>query len=347
MPGIALVAGSSGLIGRRIAAHLAARGWKATGLCRRPDADAGIRQIAVDLTDAADARAKLAGERDVTHIFYAARYDHPEGVIESETINAAMLRNVLDAVAAVAPDLAHVNLIHGTKHYGHPGRIPMPVTEESPRGPGATFYFAQEDLVRAHANAEGWSWSIARPHIFCDASPGNPRSIGLVIAVLAAIQCELGEPLFFPGSAASFASRTQFTDLPLLARAVEWMATDARCANQAFNVVNGDNPRWSELWPEFARALGVEAGGPRTMRLADYMADKAPVWNAIVAKHQLHCTELSRVALWDYGDYVFRPEWDIISSMEKARRYGFGESADSLEMFAHVFAAYREQRIIP
>lgn len=347
MQRVALIAGASGLIGRRIAAHLAAAGWKVTGLSRRPDPEAAIRQIAIDLVDVEDARRKLAAERDVTHVFYAARHDHPEGAVESETINTAMLRNVLEAMLRAAPRLAHVNLVHGTKYYGHPARIPVPVTEESPRGPGPTFYFAQEDLIRERAHGRGWGWSIARPHIFCDASPGNPRSIGLVIAVLAAIQRELGQPLFFPGSAGSFASRTQFTDLALLARAVEWMATDARCANQAFNIVNGDSPRWSELWPDFARALGVEAGEPRPLRLGEYVADKGPLWDAIVAKHGLRRTRLSSVALWDYGDYVFRPEWDIMSSMDKARRFGFDERADSRDTFAHVFAAYRERRIIP
>jgi hypothetical protein len=33
--------------------------------------------------------------------------------------------------------------------------------------------------------------------------------------------------------------------------------------------------------------------------------------------------------------------------MDKARRFGFDERADGREMFAHVFAAYRERQIIP
>lgn len=344
---VALVAGASGLIGRRIAAHLAARDWEVIGIARRPPSGAAQRQIAVDLTDAAESRAKLAALPEITHVFYAARYDHPEGIAESEAINTAMLRNLIDAVAAGASHPVHIDLVHGTKYYGHPAPVPMPVTEESPRGAGATFYFAQEDLVRAHASGQGWTWSIARPHIFCDPAPDHPRSIGLVIAVLAAIQRELGEPLFFPGSALSFASRTQFTDLALLTRALEWMATDPRCANQAFNVVNGDAPRWRELWSQFACMLGIDAGVPRALSLAQYMADKAPVWEAIVARHRLRSTPLDRIALWDYGDYVFRPEWDIMSAMNKARRCGFDERVDTLDMFARVFANYREQRIIP
>ncbi|MNC87211.1 hypothetical protein D3C83_29160 [compost metagenome] len=77
------------------------------------------------------------------------------------------------------------------------------------------------------------------------------------------------------------------------------------------------------------------------------MIDKTPVWNAIVARHRLRPTPLDRIALWDYGDYVFRPEWDIMSAMNKARRCGFDERVDTLDMFARVFANYREQRILP
>ena len=131
----------------------------------------------------------------------------------------------------------------------------------------------------------------------------------------------------------------------LLARALEWMATDRRCANQAFNVVNGDAPRWRELWARFAAALGIEAGAPQNTRLAQYMADKARIWDAVVARHGLQARVLDRIALWDYGDYVFRPEWDIISSMNKARRCGFEERVDTHQMFERVFAGYREQRI--
>jgi nucleoside-diphosphate-sugar epimerase len=342
---IAVVAGASGLIGRRIAAHLVQHGWDVIALTRKPQSGPAQRHVAVDLVDATDSRAKLAPLREVTHLFYAARHDHPEGVPESAAINTAMLRNALDGLCN-AP-LVHVNLVHGTKYYGHPGPIPFPVTEQTPRGAAPIFYFEQEDLVRARAAAAGWSWSTARPHIFCDPARDHPRSIGLVIAVLAAIQRELGQPLFFPGSARSFASRTQFTDTALLARAIEWMALEPRCANEAFNVVNGDAPRWCELWPRFAAAFGVDADGARDLDLARYMADKGTVWEAVVARYRLRLTPLERIALWDYGNYVFRPEWDIMSSMNKARRCGFDERVDTQEMFARVFAGYREQRVTP
>ena len=77
------------------------------------------------------------------------------------------------------------------------------------------------------------------------------------------------------------------------------------------------------------------------------MADKAPVWNAIVARHGLKPSALDRIVLWNYGDYAFAPEWDIMSSMEKARRLGFEKRVDTREMFARLIEGYRAQRVIP
>jgi nucleoside-diphosphate-sugar epimerase len=345
---VALVAGANGLIGRRVVPYLANRGWDVVALSRAPYTGAGVRHVAIDLTDARGTRAKVGALTDVTHLFYCVRADHPEGVPESEAVNAAMLRNLVEALEPNAPRLAHINLVHGTKYYGHHlGPCAVPALEEGPRGPGGTYYFAQQDYLSGRAAGARWTWSIARPHAFCYTETDNPRSLVLVIAVLAAVQRELEQPLFFPGSARSYEARTQFTDLGLLARAIEWMASAPQCANQAFNVVNGDYPRWSELWPQLADLLGLEAGPPAAVRLGQYMSDKAPVWDAIVARHGLKASALDRLVLWNYGDYAFAPEWDIMSSMEKARRLGFDGRENTRDMFARLFEGYRAQRVIP
>lgn len=65
---VALVAGANGVIGKNLIAHLETQpGWRVIGLSRR----GGPGQIAVDLLDADDTRAKLGGLADVTHVFYA------------------------------------------------------------------------------------------------------------------------------------------------------------------------------------------------------------------------------------------------------------------------------------
>lgn len=344
----ALVAGASGLIGRRIVEHLlGAGGWNVIGLARSPRESAGMRWIAVDLNDAADCARKLGTLTDVTHIFYAARYDHPEGVPESVEINSAMLENVASAIEPAAT-LEHVHAVHGSKYYGTQlGPVPIPLTEESPRANNRNFYFVQEDFLRERSRGKQWSYSTSRPHSFCDPAVDYARSASMVLAVYGAVQRELGLRLDFPGSDASFLVHTQFTDTALLARAIVWMATEPRCANQSFNVVNGDYPRWSDLWPRIAKTFHMRAGAPSNVKLAAYMADKGPVWDSIVHKHALQPTRLATVALWPYGDYLLRPEWEIRSSMDKARALGFNETLDSGTMFAQHFAQYRAAKIIP
>lgn len=344
----ALIAGASGLIGRRIADHLTAAGeWEVIGLARRPASSPNMRWIAVDLTDPEDCRRKLEALATVTHVFYAARFDHPEGKPELVEVNAAMLRNLLTALEPVAR-LKHVHAVHGSKYYGHQlGPVSLPMREDHPRAPGTNFYFDQEDFLREQSRGKAWRYTTSRPHAFCDPAIDHPRSIGLVIAMFAAIQRELGGPLDFPGSAAAYGVRTQFTDLALLARAVAWMAQEPRCANQAFNVVNGDCPRWCELWPRFAAWFGMDAGVARHIKLAEYMADKGAVWDEIVRKHGLRPTRLDTLVLWAYGDYQLGPQWDVVSDMSKARALGFHESVDSSAMFIRQFEHYRAEKVIP
>jgi nucleoside-diphosphate-sugar epimerase len=345
---VALVAGATGLIGHRLTEHLQRSGWEVIGLCRRPVAGGAVRLIGVDLTDAGDCRSRLGELRDVTHIFYTARYDHPEGVPESVDANAAMLRNLVEAVEPVAAGLRHVHAVHGTKYYGHHlGPLAVPAREDDPRAAAPNFYYVQEDTLRERQRGKSWTFSTSRPHSFCEASWSEPRNIGLLIAVYAAIQRELGLPLAYPGTEKSFHVATQFTALELLVRALAWMAEEPRCANQAYNIVNGDAPRWSGLWLRFATHFGMTAGPAQPVDLAGHMADKDDVWRAIVRKHGLRPTALHSLVLWPYGNYVFAPEWDIISDTFKARGHGFAETVDSGKMFLDIFEVLRAAKIVP
>lgn len=345
---VALIAGASGLIGRRIAEHLISTwNWDVIGLARKPPAAQNMRWVSVDLAEIEDCRRKLAGLDAVTHVFYAARFDHPEGRPEPVDINAAMLGNLVTVLAPMAR-LKHVHAVHGSKYYGHQlGPVPVPMREDTPRAQGRNFYFEQEDFLRERSAGAQWTYSTSRPHSFCDRAIDHPRSLGLLIAVFAVIQRELGLALDFPGSPKGFESRTQFTDLALLARAVAWMAAEPRCVNQGFNVVNGDHPRWSELWPRMAAWFELAPGTPRTINLAEYMLDKGPVWDRIVVTHGLRRTRLDDLVLWAYGDYQFRPEWDVVSTMAKARSLGFQDSVDSWAMFQRQFEHYRAAGITP
>jgi hypothetical protein len=139
----------------------------------------------------------------------------------------------------------------------------------------------------------------------------------------------------------------QCTDAALLAKAVEWMATDPKCANQAFNITNSDLIRWQNVWPWFANFFGMELAPPRHIDLTRSMADKGPIWDGIVEKNGLQKYRFEEIAAWGYPDGVFASDYDIVSDTSKARRFGFHDLVDTEEMFLRMFSDFRCDRIIP
>ena len=112
-------------------------------------------------------------------------------------------------------------------------------------------------------------------------------------------------------------------------------------------MLNGDFIRWSNLWPVFARYFDMELGPVRTTNLVLAMSDKAPVWERIVERHGLRKTPYKDVALWTYGNFLFTPYWDFMSSMNKTRKYGFRETVDTEENFLDLFRRFQEARALP
>jgi len=345
----ALISGVSGIVGSALAPYLAARDdWAVTGLSRHAPGNAPCEVLSVDLGRPAETRDRLRGLEQVTHILYCARAPHTRAAKEPVDLNLAMLRNLLEAVEPIAPDLRHVHLVHGSKYYGcELGPYRTPAEESDPRLAEDNWYYAQEDFVIERSRGTHWTWSASRPHGICNRRYGIARSIPMVIAVYAAILKELGQPLHFPGTERNYHALYQCTEAVHLAEAIAWISTEPGCANQAFNVTNGDYIRWAHLWPAFAGFFGMEPGGVKTVRLAEVMVDKAPVWERIVAKHGLVPTPYEKTALWLYGDSIFTPGYDMMSSTLKLRQSGFAACVDTGRMFLDMFAHFRRTRVIP
>jgi nucleoside-diphosphate-sugar epimerase len=350
MSNIALIAGAGGASSKRlIETLLADPAWSVIGLARRARPDAArFTAVSADLLDAKACTAALAPHRGITHIFYTARAKHGETGVESVAENAAMLGNVLDAVEPVAPDLVHVHLVQGTKYYGmHLGPFPTPAREDDARHMPPNFYYDQQDLLAARQRGRRWTWSASRPNFIVDFAPERARNLIAVVGAYAAIARELSAPLDFPGSARSYGTLREMTDASLLARAMKFIATTPACANQAFNVTNGDLFRWQRLWPRVARLFGIDVGIVRPLKLADWMADKGPVWSAIAARHGLKATRMDEVADWPFADFCWAQDYDVISSTTKLRLAGFGETIDSEAMVLDYLARYRAAKLLP
>ncbi|WP_437318169.1 SDR family oxidoreductase [Sorangium sp. So ce385] len=346
---VALVVGAQGIIGRNLIDHLEALGeWDVIGLSRRGGAPAGrVRHVVVDLLDRDDCRKKLGGLAEVTHIFYAAYQDRPTWA-ELVPPNLAMLVNVVEAVEPVARGLQHISLMQGYKVYGaHLGPFKTPARETDAHHMPPEFNVDQQAFLEARQKGKAWSWSALRPSVVCGFALGVPMNLAMVIAVYAAMSKELGLPLRFPGKPAAYDRLIEMTDARLLGRATVWAATSAPCKNQAFNINNGDMFRWSEMWPKIARMFDMEAAPPLPMPLADVMADKEPLWNAMIEKYGLARHPYRDVSSWRFGDAVFSWDYDMIADGSKARRFGFHEHVETEAMFRGIFEDLRRRRIIP
>ena len=345
----ALVIGATGIVGRNLLRHLTSRGgWDVTAVSRRkPDVPGSFRHISVDLLDSQQTKEVLGRPLGITHIFYSAYVDRPNAE-DLVAPNVTMLANAMDAIEPHSPQLRHVNLMHGTKWYGcHLGPFPTPAREDDLRHIPPNFYHDQQDWIAARQKGKSWTWSSARPHAVCGFAIGNPMNLVMVIAVYATISKALGLPLRFPGTEASYNALYQCTDSELLAKGVLWMAENPKCANQPFNITNGDVIRWSRIWPRFAEYFEMDVAPRQHIPLARMMKDKAPVWKRLVAENGLQDIPYEQLIQWSYGDYVFTTGYDIISSTMKAREAGFGEFLDTEKMFMRRFDELRENMIIP
>lgn len=338
---------TAGLIGSYAAREYRKLGWQVYGVSRRDLPDADWDHLSVDLLDPAAATAGLAGLSAVTHLVFAA-YIEKSTDPELIEVNDALLRNTLDALAAAGAPLKHVTLYQGGKAYGHHlGFFNTPAKESDPRLIAPHFYYTQEDLLRQTAAERGFTFTALRPEGVTGYAVGNPMNLLLVIGVYAAITKELGLPLRFPGTRAAYEALYQTTDAELLARATVWAGSAENAAGQVFNVNNGDQFRWSGLWPRFAAHFGMEYAPPQQMSLVEAMPTRADVWQRLVERHDLVPTPFEELVGWGVGDFLFHHEADNITSTVKVRQAGFADALDTETRLPELFDRFVEQRVLP
>jgi nucleoside-diphosphate-sugar epimerase len=356
-----LVVGALGLVGRAAVEQLEALGDRdVVGVSRRkPDWDTRVPFLSVDLRDRATCETAFGSLRGVTHLIYAALYEAPRlGAGWSDpkhsAINLEMLRNTLEPLERGSQGLRHVTVLQGTKAYGvHQGPSKTPAKESDPRYLPPNFYYAQEDFLRERQRGRDWAWTALRPQLVCGYALGSPNNAIAALGAFAAICRELGLPLRYPGGSRII----EATDAGLLARACLWAGSTPACANQAYNITNGDVFVWSEIWPRIAELFGMPLGSPHPISLAHVMADKAPLWERIRERHGLRCSLEELVPTWEFSDLIFA--WGshaalgagggnaILVSTIKARQHGFADCLDSEQMFLDRLAEYQQRGALP
>ncbi len=350
---IALVVGSTGIVGKNLSDHLVRTSdWTVYGLARNPSTEQGILPVSANLLDRDELKSALAGI-DVTHVFFCT-WSRQATEQENCDVNGAMLRNLLEALDE-APRLTHVALVTGTKNYlgsfeayGQ-STLDTPFREEQPRVPGLNFYYVLEDILFEKAAQRGFKWSVHRPSTIIGYALGNAMNMGVTLSVYATICRETGRPFVFPGSPQQYNSLVDVTDARLLARHLEWASITPEAANEAFNIVNGDIFRWRWMWPELAAFFGIEAApypGYATP-LAEQMREAEPVWDGIVAQHGLKPHLLTQLASWWHTDADLGREIECLNDMSKSRGFGFLDYQKTLLSFFDLFERLRHENIIP
>lgn len=364
---VALIIGVTGIVGNSLAEILPLSDtpggpWKVYGVGRRPrpdwSLDYPIEYIQCDISDPSDAQSKLSPLTDVTHVFYVAWVDRKTEIENCET-NGAMLRHVLQSLIPNSPNLQHICLQTGTKHYIGPfeyfGKIQPhdpPFHEELPRLAAPNFYYTLEDILFEEvAKKDGLTWTVHRPTCIFGFSPFALMNLVGGLCVYAAICKHEGRPLLFPGTQVAWDGYSEASDADLIAEHQIWTAVDPYAKNEAFNCCNADVFKWKHLWKILAEQFGLEwvdmEGEDCGFKLGEVMKDKGPVWDEIVEKNELLPTKLEEVGNWWFVEAMLNVKESYLSSMNKSKEHGFLGFRNSTKSFSSWIDKAKALKLVP
>nr|AGN74846.1 putative enone 5-beta-reductase [Brassica juncea var. juncea] len=361
---VALIIGVTGIVGNSLAEILPLSDtpggpWKVYGVARRPrpswNADHPIDYIQCDVSDPDDVRSKLSPTLRTSSTSRGPTAP-PSGRTARPT--ETMLRNVLRAVVPHAPNLRHVCLQTGTKHYIGPFKNlettkyhDPPFTEDMPRLGVENFYYALEDvLFEEIKKKESVTWSVHRPNTIFGFSPYSLMNIVGTLCVYAAICKHEGSKLIFPGSKKAWEGFSTASDADLIAEQQIWAAVDPYAKNEAFNCNNDDVFKWKHLWKVLAEQFGIEEYGFEEGRnvggLVEMMKGKESVWEEMVKENGLAEKKLDEVGVWWFVDVILGVE-GMIDSMNKSKEHGFLGFRNSNNSFISWIDKYKAFKIVP
>jgi nucleoside-diphosphate-sugar epimerase len=347
-----LIAGPYGVLGTGVVDAVAENPrWGITTAARRPvptyRAQAAPPHLSVDLLNREGSKKAFSSLNKVTDLVFAA-YVEKRTMAETVEPNASMLKNALDALAARDLPLQRIVLAGGAKSYGfHLGAFNAPAKETEPRLIAPIHYHQQEDIVAEWADKNGASWTVLRPHLVMGPSLNSPMNLVTSLAAYAAMSRERGLPLRFPGTREGWNTLQETTDAELFGRATLWALDEDKARNEIFNVSNGDVYRWRQLWNELAAFYDLPIAEPLAMSTVSEMNEKAPLWDAMVARCGLHATPYDQIANWAFVDWMLNFREEVIQSTIKIRQAGFADCIDTHKSFKRQLTRLRDMRIVP
>lgn len=341
-----LIAGGSGVVGQAVIKAFEKTNWKITTLNRGIKSPSHNNHISVDLLSSKNLKEKHRFFKNITHLFYAALKPNNDPGIEADE-NAMMLENLVTALRQADAPLERIIFIQGGKVYGaHLGVYKTPAREDDSRHFPPNLYFRHEDYVRS-LEKEGMKWTALRPDIVIGHSLGSSMNLGNLIGVYGTLCKITNTSMQFPGNDFSYRNTlVNITSAKVLGDASLWVTE--KNMNGAFNITNGDIFRWSHVWPKLANWFGVEIGEPQPISLAQRLTALQPIWKQIASDYNLIESNLERIALGSFGDFIFHVQNDAIFDVTKARKKGFtsmNEYSDDV-LLAHL-EGMRAKKLIP
>ncbi|OEL25801.1 Iridoid synthase [Dichanthelium oligosanthes] len=124
--------------------------------------------------------------------------------------------------------------------------------------------------------------------------------------------------------------------------------------NESFNCSNGDVYTWKQLWPILAGRFGLEWAGYERVEsrfsVAEAMAGKEGVWEAIVTENNLVETKLNEVVSWWLVDgqfCQFGTNRTFLDSMNKSKEHGFLGFRNTVKSFNTWIDKMKLHKIVP
>ncbi|KEF54721.1 uncharacterized protein A1O9_09163 [Exophiala aquamarina CBS 119918] len=372
-PKVALVTGCNGISGNAIVEHLIRQPreeWSKIVVTSRSPLknywqDPRVEFVAVDFLEPVQTVISTLSRscEKVTHAYYTS-YVHTDDFTKLRDYNVPLFETFLVAIDTIAgQNLERICLQTGGKHYGpHLGPVFCPMTEDLPRyeDHGLNFYYAQEDFMFDMQKQRKWSYSIIRPNGIIGFTPGkNGMSEAITLALYLLISREMGQTPKFPGNRYFYNAVDDCSYAPAIADLSVWATTQEHTKNEAFNSVNGDTYIWRYLFRRIGKYLGMEIpdqteweemGDKETMahsfRMEDWAADKKEIWNRVCDKYGGN-KEAFDWGTWFFFDWSVGKAWPTLSSMSKARKFGYTGYWDSYECWIETLRAFENAGILP
>lgn len=173
---------------------------------------------------------------------------------------------------------------------------------------------------------------------------------------------ELGEAPKWPGSLRNYHRTEDQCYAPSIADLTIWATTNEMCKDEAFNHTNGDVIVFKFLWSHLAKYFNVElpkSCSPEESKsgddepavdLAEWEKDKQEVWERIVATHGGKA-ESFHAGAFSFLSWGLNPTGNMkapfMSTVAKARKFGWHRVEDSYEAYSRTFRSYENAGILP